>query len=254
MTQRLLGIAFNTFRESVRNKILHLSVLFVIIMIVFSIFVGELSFYQNRRVFIDFGLFFITVLGVFLAIFIGVNLVFKEIDRKSIYLIVSKPVRRYEFLIGKYLGAVLTLFVAISIMLIVFLSLLAYFTVISPILIKALLLIFVELCVILAIAAFFSSFSTPILSGFFTFGIYLIGHLSTDLKEFAVRSKSDVFKAVANTLYLFLDFSPFSLKTAAVHSVEFAWPYVYYSCLYALFIIVLSLFMGSLAINRRDFF
>jgi len=204
-------------------------------------------------VFIDFGLFFISAFGVFIAIFTGVNLVYKEIDRKSIYIIVSKPVRRYEFLIGKYIGSALTLFVALSVMVSLFLGLMLLFSSIPLLLIQALVLMYLELCVVLAFAAFFSSFSTPFLSGFFTLGFYLIGHLTDDLVAFSVRSKNEFVKVLAKWFHRFYDLDVLNLKFSALHSLDVDLNYLYYSGCYAVSLIALFLFLGSINIQRRDF-
>src|SRR5258708_14661175 len=116
MIWRILAIAHNTFREAVRDRVLYNLVLFVLLLTAAAIFIGELSGGQERKIIVDLGLSAMLLFGVFIAIFVGVGLVFKEIERRSIYAIFSKPFGRGEFLIGKFLGLCLTLLVNVTVM------------------------------------------------------------------------------------------------------------------------------------------
>jgi ABC-type transport system involved in multi-copper enzyme maturation permease subunit len=113
---RVLTIARNTFREAVRDRVLYNLVLFVLLLTGGAIFLGELSAAQEAKIIIDMGLSAMLLFGVFIAIFVGVGLVYKEIERRTIYAIFSKPVGRGEFLLGKYLGLCLTLAVNVAVM------------------------------------------------------------------------------------------------------------------------------------------
>src|SRR3569832_38076 len=113
---RIAAIARNAFREAVRDRVLYNLVLFVLILTGASIFIGELSGGQERKVIVDLGLSAMLLFGAFIAIFVGVGLVYKEIERRTIYAIFAKPVGRGEFLLGKYLGLCLTLAVNVSVM------------------------------------------------------------------------------------------------------------------------------------------
>src|SRR5215204_2959568 len=113
---RIAAIARNAFREAVRDRVLYNLVLFVLLLTGASIFIGELSGGQERKVIVDLGLSAMLLFGVFISIFVGVGLVYKEIERRTIYAIFSKPVGRGEFLVGKYLGLCLTLLVNVVVM------------------------------------------------------------------------------------------------------------------------------------------
>src|ERR1700730_16337176 len=113
---RIAAIAGNAFREAVRDRVLYNLVLFVLLLTVAAIFIGELSGGQERRVIIDLGLSAMLLFGVFISIFVGVGLVYNEIERRTVYAIFSKPIGRGEFLLGKYLGLCLTLFVNVVVM------------------------------------------------------------------------------------------------------------------------------------------
>ncbi|MBD0327164.1 MAG: ABC transporter permease, partial [Pyrinomonadaceae bacterium] len=114
--RRIATIARNAFREAVRDRVLYNLVLFVLLLTVGAIFLGELSAAQESKIIIDLGLSAVLIFGAFISIFVGVGLVYKEIERRTIYAIFAKPVGRGEFLIGKYLGLCLTLLVNVLVM------------------------------------------------------------------------------------------------------------------------------------------
>ena len=185
---KVLSIALNTFRENLRDKLLYNLLVFALLMIGSSVLLMRLTLGEFHRLFLNVGLGSINFFGVLIAIFVGIGLVSKEIEKKTIYTIVSKPVARYQFLLGKYLGLTLTLFVNTVIMaggLLVVLY--AQEVPIERMLFKALGLIFVEFMVITAVALLFSTFTSATLSAIFTLAIYVIGHLTADLKTFGAK-------------------------------------------------------------------
>ena len=186
---RIGTIARNAFREAVRDRVLYNLVLFVLLLTAGAIFLGELSGGQEAKIIVDLGLSSILLFGVFIAIFVGVGLVHKEIERRTIYAILSKPIGRGEFLLGKYLGLCLTLLVNVSVMGAgVSLALLYVKRGWDPLIVSiwpAVLLIYLELAILTAVALLFSSFSSPALSALLTFFIFIAGHFSADLKTFA---------------------------------------------------------------------
>jgi ABC-type transport system involved in multi-copper enzyme maturation permease subunit len=206
--QRIRAIAVNAFRESVRDRVLYNLILFMLILVGASIFVSELSVDQEAKFIADLGLSAMVVFGALIAIFIGVGLVFKEIDKRTIYNLLSKPVNRHEFIIGKYLGLCLTLLVNLLVMVVGTQLALLYvnkgFTPLSISILSAAYLIFLELMLIVAMALMFSSFSTPMLSALLSFAFYVIGHFSNDLKLAAEITESSVTRAVLTALYYLL--------------------------------------------------
>ncbi|PYS80101.1 MAG: hypothetical protein DMF66_00510, partial [Acidobacteria bacterium] len=171
--RRVLAIARNTFREAVRDRVLYNLVLFVLLLTGGAVFLGELSAAQEAKIIVDMGLSAMLLFGVFIAIFVGVGLVYKEIERRTIYAIFSKPVGRGEFLAGKYLGLCLTLAVNVAVMGAgVSLALLYVRGGYDPLALNiwpAVALVYVELMIVVAVALLFSSFSTPALSALLTF-------------------------------------------------------------------------------------
>src|SRR5206468_11259861 len=181
---RVLTVARNAFREAVRDRVLYNLVLFVLLLTGAAIFIGELSGGQERKIIVDLGLSAMLLFGVFISIFVGVGLVYKEIERRTVYSFFSKPVGRGEFLVGKYLGLCLTLLVNVVVMGAgVSLALIYVRRGWDPLALKiwpAILLIYVELMILTAVALLFSSFSSPALSALLTFFTFIIGHFSSD--------------------------------------------------------------------------
>jgi ABC-type transport system involved in multi-copper enzyme maturation permease subunit len=205
---KIRAIALNTFRESVRDRVLYNLILFVLLLVAASVFISELSIDQESNFIANLGLSAMLIFGALIAIFIGVGLVYKEIDRRTIYNLLAKPVHRYEFIIGKYLGLCLTLLVNCAVMLAgIELALLYVNGKFVPLHLSALpaaLLIYLELALMVAVALLFSSFSTPLLSALFSFAIYVAGHFSDDLKLAALLTDSAVVRALLYALYYLL--------------------------------------------------
>ncbi len=255
---RITAIARNAFREAVRDRVLYNLVLFVLLLTAASIFIGELSGGQERKVIVDLGLSAMLLFGVFIAIFVGVGLVYKEIERRTIYAVFSKPVGRGEFLVGKYLGLCLTLLVNVVVMgLGVSLALVYVSGGWDPLILTiwpAVLLIYVELMLLTAIALLFSSFSSPALSALLTFMFFIIGHFSADLKNLAVSLGSTSARWLFTGLYYLLpNLANYSFITPAAHGRSPSPGFVFATTLYALVYIAVVLAAATLVFSRRNF-
>ncbi len=255
---RITAIARNAFREAVRDRVLYNLVLFVLLLTAASIFIGELSGGQERKVIVDLGLSAMLLFGVFIAIFVGVGLVYKEIERRTIYAVFSKPVGRGEFLVGKYFGLCLTLLVNVLVMAVgVSLALVYVSRGWDPLILKiwpAVLLIYMELMLLTAIALLFSSFSSPALSALLTFLVFIIGHFSADLKSLAVSLGSTGARWLFTSLYYLLpNLANYSFITPAAHGHAPSPSFVFATALYALVYIVVILTVATLVFNRRNF-
>jgi len=211
---KIFLVAHNTFRENVRDKVLYNLVAFAFLLITGALLLSQLSIGYEMKIIIDAGLASISLAGVLIAVFIGISLVQKEIERRTIYNIVSKPVARRQFLLGKFLGLAMTLAVNVAVMATGILAALVFlnsgwswnFLHILP----AILLIFTELILVTALALFFSSFSTPALSAVFTVSLWLAGHFNSDFRNLARLSKSQAMEYVCYVLYYLLpNFSNF---------------------------------------------
>jgi ABC-type transport system involved in multi-copper enzyme maturation permease subunit len=263
-----LWIAINVFRESVRDKVLYNLVAFAILMMAASYLIGQLTAGQDIKIIKDLGLGAISVFGLFIAVFIGIQLVSKEVERRSIYSMVSKPIRRQQLLLGKYLGLVLTLAVNLSIMVVAFYAVLAYMRwtapqnaldaldgpALDPRMLKAVVLIFGQLAIVTAIAVFFSSFSSPILSASFTVGLYIAGHFSADLKNFDQVVDSQAAQMLANAMYWILpNLAPFDVKAQVVHALPVPAGYIALTMAYGAAYVGVLLTMAVMIFTRRDF-
>jgi ABC-type transport system involved in multi-copper enzyme maturation permease subunit len=255
---RITAIARNAFREAVRDRVLYNLVLFVLMLTGASIFIGELSGGQERKVIVDLGLSAMLLFGAFIAIFVGVGLVYKEIERRTIYAVFSKPVGRGEFLVGKYLGLCITLLVNVLVMGVGVSLALLYVSggwdPLIPTIWPAVLLIYLELMLLTAIALLFSSFSSPALSALLTFMVFIIGHFSADLKSLAVSMGSTGARWLFTGLYYLLpNLANYSFITPAAHGRAPAPGFVIATALYAFIYITVILAAATLIFSRRNF-
>jgi ABC-type transport system involved in multi-copper enzyme maturation permease subunit len=255
---RVATIARNTFREAVRDRVLYNLVLFVLILTGGAIFLGELSAAQEAKIIVDMGLSAMLLFGVFISIFVGVGLVYKEIERRTIYAIFSKPVGRGEFLAGKYLGLCLTLAVNVAVMGAgVSLALLYVRGGWSPLvwgIWPAIALVYVELMIVVAVALLFSSFSSPALSALLTFFVFVIGHFSAELKSLSATVGTGSARVVFAALYYLLpNLSNYAYITAASHGETPAPANFFGAVLYGLVYIAVLLAAATLVFSRRNF-
>jgi ABC-type transport system involved in multi-copper enzyme maturation permease subunit len=252
--RRILSISLNTFRETLREKLLYNLLIFALLMIGSSILLSRLTLGDANRLILDLGLASINLFGVIIAIFVGIGLVSKEIDKKTIYTIVSKPVPRYEFLLGKYLGLCITLLVNTGIMVAGLLVVLHIMDVpIELVLFKSLLLIFMELLVITAGALLFSTFTSSTLSAIFSLATYVIGHLSADLKVFG--AKLDVVsRSIVNAIYYLMpNLERFNLKGHVIHRLDVGMADMALILCYGFAYTALLLMAAAIIFQRRDF-
>ncbi len=253
--KKVWAITLNTFKEAVRDRILYSIVFFALLLLAISTIMDIITIGQRAKIIKDMGLFSISLFGTLIAIFVGIGLVYKEIDKRTIFSIVAKPVARYQFLIGKYFGLVLTILVEVAAMsLIFFILVYSESKEVAPMLFAAVGFTFLELMVICAVAIFFSSFTTPILSGMFTIGVYFIGHLTRDLLEFSVRFKGTFLEIVLKVLYyIFPNLDNFNIRPQAVHDLPVNPESLIFSIAYGLLYITILLVASSIIFSRRDF-
>ena len=250
----VLAIAINTFREAIRDRILYLLLVFALVMIMASRVVGVLTVGDEDKIIKDFGLSAIELAGVLTAIFVGVGLVFKEIERRTIFTIVTRPIHRHQFIFGKYLGLALTLFVNTAIMTAGYYGLLLTRGAADPRLLVAVALCFVEFLLVTAVAIFFSSFSTPILSGIFTLSVYALGQLSWSFNLLRDRLGTGWGASVCGAFYHIVpNLSRLNIKGEVVHGLPLPPGLAAWSALYGLAWSLLILVAAALVFSRRDF-
>ncbi|QOJ36277.1 MAG: ABC transporter permease [Nitrospira sp.] len=248
-------IALNAFRESLRDKILYNLIVFAGLLIGLSVLLADLSITEHHKIIADMGLAAINLIGVIIAIFIGISLVNKEIERRTVYTIMARPISRTSFILGKYFGLALTLFVNMAIMLVVFLGTLWLYRVpIGSSFFQATQLIFVEILVVTAIALFFSTFSSSTLSAILTLGLYVIGHLTADLKQVAVNSQNETAQTLVNALYyLTPNLEMLNIKGQAAVGIAVTQEYLFLASLYGLLYVGILLSGACLVFRHRDF-
>lgn len=198
------AIALNTFRETVRDRVLYAIVVFALIATLAGLVFGSLSVDQDIRVLEDLGLFAITIFGGIISVFVGTNLVFKEIDRRTIFLIVTKPINRWEFIAGKFLGLALCIFVtnfAMGVFLIGITSLQMGSLAHAVSILVALAFIYAEMLLVIALATFFSTFATPLMSMVFTISLWVCGHLSNSLLSLGKLSTQASVQIITQAIY-----------------------------------------------------
>jgi len=250
-------VAINTFREAVRDRVLYNLIFFALLMIGASILVGEISVGIERLVIINLGLAAISIFGLIMAVFIGVGLVYKEIEKRTLYSLLAKPIRRGEFLVGKYGGLLLTLVVNTSLMTLGLAVALFYvgrpFLRSDASILIAVYFIVLELALVTALALFFSCFSSPVLSTLFTLGIYLTGMFAADIRDFGDLTRNPVVQGVARLLYYLVpNFHNFNAIAAAAHGETIPLTLVLHNTLYTLLYVTLVLLAASAVFSRRD--
>jgi ABC-type transport system involved in multi-copper enzyme maturation permease subunit len=252
---KIYAIAVNTFKEVIRDKIFYTLLFFATMLVGASVLLSALSFSERTKILADLALGSISIFGVIIAIFVGIGLVDKEIQKKTVYTIISKPIRRYEFLLGKYLGLCLTLLVYVAVMSVLFLAVLfLYSGLLRFDLLEAVLLIYVELLVVTATAMFFSTFSTPTLSAAYALAIFVIGHLTGDLVGLADKADSAALKALLKALYYILpNLENFNIRAEVVHGDLASLGYIVAALSYGFMYVIVLLSFSVLVFQKRDF-
>jgi len=261
-------VAGAVFRESIRDRVPYSMVLFAVLLMAASYLISQMTAGQDVKIIKDLGLAAVSIFGLLIAVFIGIGLVSKEVERKSIYALLTKPVTRPQFVLGKYAGLLLTLLVNISAMTVAFYAVLAYMhsaatagqrlawpaPATDPRLLIAILLIYAELAVVTAVALFFSTFSSPLLATLLTLGLWVAGHFNADLRNFENVVDVAAITWIAKVLYYTLpNLAPFDVKAEVVHGLTVAWRHVGLTLLYGAVYAAILLTAAIAIFRRRDF-
>jgi ABC-type transport system involved in multi-copper enzyme maturation permease subunit len=250
-------VALNAFREAIRDRVLYNLVFFALMMFGAAILVGQISIDIERLVIINLGLSAISIIGLIMSIFIGVGLVYKEIEKRTLYSLLAKPIRRWEFLVGKYAGLLLTLVVNTALMTLGLGAALFYVSRhlgrSDVSILVAIYFILLELGMVTALALLFSCFSSPLLSTLFTLGIYITGVFAQDIREFGEVTKSPVLLGLTRTLYYLLpNFHNFNGIAAAAYGDPIPRALIAQNTLYALLYVAVILLGASAIFSRRN--
>jgi ABC-type transport system involved in multi-copper enzyme maturation permease subunit len=250
----VLTIAANSFREAVRDRILYLLLAFAAIVIGVSRFVSLLTVGDEAKIVTDFGLSAISVFGVLTAMFVGVSLVFKEIERKTVYTLLASPVRRWQFVAGKYLGLLAVLAINGVAMAGVLALALAWIGGSAAGLGPAILLTFVQLALVAAFAILFSSYTNPILAAVGTAAMYVVGHLSWSFDLLKARASGALARAACDVLHAVLpNLDRLDVKAQAVHGVALPPGYVVAGVAYGLAYAAAVVVVACVVFERREF-
>jgi ABC-type transport system involved in multi-copper enzyme maturation permease subunit len=250
-------VAINTFREAVRDRVLYNLIFFALLMIAAAVLVGGISIGIERDVIVNLGLTAISIFGIIMAIFIGVGLVYKEIEKRTLYSLLAKPVRRWQFLVGKFGGLLLTLVVNTLLMAVGLAVALLYvarkFEPGDVTILIAIYFVMLELALITALALFFSCFSSPMLSTLYTLGIYVAGVFAPDIRGVGQFTNNPSLKIVAKCIYYVLpNFHNFNIIAAAAHREAIPHALIWQNTLYALLYSALLLLAASTVFSGRD--
>lgn len=250
-------VALNTFREAVRDRVLYNLLFFGLVMMAASIIAGQISIGIEEKVIVTVGLSAISLIGLLISIFIGVGLVSKEMDKRTLYAVLAKPVRRWEFLVGKFGGLVLTLAVNVAAMGIGLFLALIY---VKPALergdatvLTAVYFIWLKLALVVALALLFSCFTTPLLAILFTAGIYIVGLYVEELRNMPVQVMSRGMTLFTKGLsYVLPNFENFNIMAMAAHSRQVPGTLIAQNTLYAAVYCAIVLSVAVLVFSRRN--
>jgi ABC-type transport system involved in multi-copper enzyme maturation permease subunit len=256
MNSRIAHIASNTFREAVRDRVLYNLIAFALLMSGAAILVGQISIGIERLVVINLGLSAVSLFGVVIAIFIGIGLVSKEIEKRTLYTVLSRPVRRWEFIVGKFFGLTGTLVVNSLFMAVGVFAALLYvshrFQAPDGWIFVALYFIILQFVVITSLTLLFSSFSTPLLSAVFAFSLFVIGSFAEDLRGFASVAQGAQGWLATAAAYLVPNFSSFNVISSVAHNQPVATQLILSNTAYAAVYAGMALCGAVLIFERRN--
>jgi ABC-type transport system involved in multi-copper enzyme maturation permease subunit len=256
MSARIYYIARNTFREAVRDRVLYNLIAFALLLTGAAVLVGQISIEIERLVVVDLGLSAVSLFGIVIAIFIGIGLVSKEIEKRTLYTVLSRPVRRWEFIVGKFCGLAGTLIVNASLMAVGVFGALFYvahkFSRPDAWIFVALYFIILEFLIICSLSLFFSSFSSPLLSAVFSFSLFVIGSFADDLRGFASPSHGFTHWVAIVAAYIVPNFSTLNVISNVAHQQSLGFHLVLQNTFYALFYTAAVMSGAVLIFERRN--
>jgi ABC-type transport system involved in multi-copper enzyme maturation permease subunit len=258
---RVSSIAFNTFREAVRDRVLYNLIVFAILITGSALLLGKISVDVERLFLINMGLTAISLFGVVIAIFIGIGLVSKEIEKRTLYAILSRPVRRWEFVFGKYLGLIGTLAVNAALMTVGFFAALLYLAKTSyhPFqgsdvhILVALYFILLQFVLITALSLLFSTFSSPLLSAVLSFALFIIGTFAEDIRAAALMAGGTMGRSLKFIAHLVPHLGSLNVVSSVAHGEAVSRSLILHNTLYVGLYSAAVIFGAILIFERRNF-
>ena len=253
---RIWAIAKNSFQEIIRDRILYFISFFTLLLILASRLLPEIAAGTDEKILLDFGIGSIALLSVVIAIFVGTGLINKEIEKRTLLMLIPKPIARSELIVGKHLGLLGVLTVTVAIMMSIYLGMLSFSSIsypIVPLSITAIYLL-IELALLIAVAMVFGVFTSSILATLLSFGVYLMGHFSQDLVELGKISKNESIENLTSSLYVILpDLSRLDLKNEAVYGLLPNNSELLAHALYGVLYTILLLLIAMMVFAQKEF-
>ena len=252
---KIIAIGNVTFKEALRNKILYTIFFFALAMIGSSTVLESLFIGEHGKIIKDVGLNAIELLGLLVALFVGIGLIQVELEKKTIYFVLSKPVKRAEFILGKYLGLAMTLLaLTVSMAAIFILVALLYRLEISGMLLAAIAFIYLKLLLVAALMLMFNSFAGPIMSGIFTISLYAIGHMAADIRDTGALLGNPFLEKMLEIFYLVIpNMNNFNFKTSAIYNITESSHTISFAGAYWLLFTAAILALTGVIFQRREF-
>lgn len=251
---RIWTMALNTFKESVRNRVMINILLFAIGLILLSLVLGDWSMGHQIKVIKDFGLSAMSIFGLLIALFIGLRLMVQELEQRTLYVIASKPIHRWEIVFGKYIGLAIT--IAVNLLLMSLTLLCLGFIMEKKIdlgLTPAIVLMYLEILLIVAFALFFSLFASPSLSAVATIIVFVIGHMSGFLRDYVQVYPDKGFHWLLKIIYAVApNLENLNLKTTVVEHLQLPGHVFWDGLIYGLGYILIVLLLTAAVFERRD--
>lgn len=251
---RIAHVATHTLRETVRDRVFLVTLLFALVLIGGSVAVSPLAAGERDKVIKDIGLASISAIGTLLAVFVGASLVHREMERRTIYTLLTRPLGRTEYVIGKYLGVVLTLVLNVAIMAVFFSALVRFYLgSLTGAHLAAIYLIGVELAVLAAFSILFSVLASPVLSALFTLALFFVGHLTGDIREFVRMLPPGLFRSFTSAVgYTLPNLEYFNAKGMAVYGRPVEPSLLFWATLYGAGYAMIAMAVAVLVFRRKD--
>lgn len=253
--KQVAAIAVNTFKETIRDRVLAVIVVFALIMIVGGLWLGSISLGQQGRMMMDFGLVAVTFFGLIVAVFIAAGLVHKEVEKRTVFVLFSKPVSRAAFIAGKFVGLCATMAVVLAGMG-VFLFLLVWVVSGDPsgMLLVAVAMIFVQLLAIMAVTILFSTLGSAILASVLGICVFVAGQLSHNVLSLSRLGHNALTEALSWVVYVIIpNLSAVDVKAGVVGESTLAWSDVGLWTAYLMAYVVVVLALATLVFRRKEF-
>lgn len=254
MLFQVRAIAIITFHELLREKVLWSSFVFAVLSVGLAYAVSQLSFAENARIALDFGLTSVSIVGGLISIVMGAGLIAKEVQNRTLYLVLTKSIWRWQFVVGRLLGllGVLTLN-SLVMMLILIVTFVAVGGKLNVDIAKSFVLQMTEFAVLASVACIFSAFSTATLAAIFSSGVWVIGHAMTDFRIVADKIEPYALRPVLGFIARVLpDLTRFDIKAQVAHQMPVTWTYMSVSVLYGLFYVAFAMTAACLIFRKRD--